>query len=163
MTNADNWAIRQGYATAFSATLVPAGTTTSLVDTKVAHILDIDANILITYQDPSNITGGTKVCDGYSKTVTTFSPGVYTITPTASSACSRPDSSNILMTPTTLSSTMGFSWTPKIIYAAPKNSTVKYSSEISYKNGGVDIKYPSYARSTDGTALADGTTVTASD
>ncbi|MDP2103569.1 MAG: hypothetical protein Q8K26_01450, partial [Candidatus Gracilibacteria bacterium] len=125
---------------------------------KVAHILDIDSNVLISYQNPSNITGGTKDCDGYMKTITTFN-GAYTF---SSALCNRPDSSNILMTPTTLGSIMSFSWKPTIIYAAPSNSVVKYTSEISYTNpnGVVDVKYPSYARSTSSSTLADGTTVT---
>ncbi len=156
VTNTDNWAIRQGYSTTFNATLL-TGTTVPLTTPKVAHIFDIDANVLISYQNPSNITGGTKNCDGYMKTITTFN-GLYTPSDTA---CSRPDSSNILMTPTTLGSTMGFSWKPTIIYAAPLNNVVRYTSEISYNNNGNLVKYPSFARSTASTTLADGTAVVA--
>ncbi|EKD44298.1 MAG: hypothetical protein ACD_71C00181G0001, partial [uncultured bacterium (gcode 4)] len=157
VTNTDYWSIRQGYDTTFNATLL-TGTTVPLTNPKVAHILDIDSNVLISYQNPSNITGGTKDCDGYMKTITTFN-GAYTF---SSALCNRPDSSNILMTPTTLGSIMSFSWKPTIIYAAPSNSVVKYTSEISYTNpnGVVDVKYPSYARSTSSSTLADGTTVT---
>lgn len=61
------------------------------------------------------------------------------------------------MTPATLNSIMSFSWKPTIIYAAPLNSVVKYTSEVSYTNtnGAVDVKYPSYARSTNSNMLAD--------
>lgn len=129
VTNADNWSIRQGYDTSFGAILL-TGTTAPLINAKVAHILNIDTNMLISYQNPSNIIGGTKDCDGYMKTITTFS-GTYI---PSNALCNRPDSSNILMTPTNLGSTMEFSWKPIIIYAAPQNNNVKYSSEISYKN-----------------------------
>lgn len=156
VTNSDNWTILQGYNTNFSASLL-TGTTVSLISPKVAHILDIDSNILMSYQNPLNITGGTEVCNGYMKTIATFN-GVYTY----SNACNRPDSSNILMTPTTLNSTMGFSWRPTIIYATPANSVIKYTSEISYtnSNGSVVVRYPSYARFSNSDTIADGTAVT---
>lgn len=158
VTNSDNWTILQGYATDFSANLLTA-TTAALTNPKVAHILDIDSNILMSYQNPSNITGGTEVCSGYMKTITTFN-GAYTY---SDGACNRPDSSSILISPTNINSTMGFSWIPKIIYATPANSVVKYTSEIAYKNGGVDVKYPSYSRNNSSTTLADGTILSVAD
>lgn len=157
VTNTDNWSIRQGYATDFSAPLATAGTIANISSAKVAHMLDIDSNLLLSYQNPSVTVGGTKNCEGYVKTITTFN-GVY-MTGGSLDVCNRPNSSNILITPDSLTSTLGFSWTPKIIYAAPQNSTVKYTSQISYKNGTVDVKYPSFARSTASNTLANGTVV----
>lgn len=58
---------------------------------------------------------------------------------------------------------MGFSWKPTIIYAAPTNSVVKYTSEISYDNAWVPLKYPSYSRSNNSVSLADGTATATTD
>lgn len=55
VTNTDNWAIRQGYDTTFNATLL-TGTTVALTDVYVNHALDIDANILMSYQNPKVIS-----------------------------------------------------------------------------------------------------------
>lgn len=87
VSNNDNWAIRTGYDTEFRAALL-TGTTVALDIPKVAHILNIKshvadtlANTFISYQNPSVTSGGTKVCEGYNRTVATFSPGEYTIIP----------------------------------------------------------------------------------
>jgi hypothetical protein len=148
VSNADNWNIIQGYDSNFTASLL-TGTTVALTSPRVRHILDIDTNTLMTYQNPIVIGGGTEVCNGYMKTITTFN-GSYTST---NPTCSRPDSSNLLMNSVPFASPMTFSWKPTIIYAAPANSVVKYTSEISYTNGSVNVIYPSYNRS-NGSALA---------
>lgn len=73
----------------------------------------------------------------------TFSPGEYT--QSIGNPCYRTDySSNLLME--NPSSPMIFSWQPKIILASPQTNVVSYASEISYKNSGVDVRYPSYSR-----------------
>lgn len=87
------------------------------------------------------------------KTITTFN-GAYT----SNGACNRPNSSNLLISPTTLGSTLVFSWKPTIVYAAPPSSSVTYKSEISYMNGSDSIKYPSYSRSNNAATLSDGIT-----
>lgn len=91
------------------------------------------------------------------KTITTFQ-GAYAFTdPRCDKSISN--SSNLLLG--NPGSAMGFSWKPTIIYAAPSNSSVSYKSEMSYKNNGVQVKYPSYSRSNNVATLADGvTTVT---
>lgn len=165
MTNTDNWSIRQGYDTSFSANL-STGTSVPLTSVQTAHVLDIKShatdligNLFLSYQNPSNIIGGSKACEGYEKTVTTFN-GTYVST---ASKCdkSSTSSSNLLINPATLNSTMNFSWKPTIIIASPKNNVVTYASEITYTNGGQGVAYPSYARSTNSNTLADGTVVAA--
>lgn len=159
VTNSDNWSIIQGYNTNFIATLLNT-TTVSLITPKVAHILNIDSNLLLSYQNPLINTGGTEICNGYMKTVST-GMGSYTLSGGLSSnLCNRPDlSSNILMTPATLSSTMDFSWKPTIILASPANSTVTYASEISYMNGTTNVTYPSYGRSNNSALSATGAVI----
>jgi len=152
VNNVDNWNIIQGYDSNFTASLL-TGTTVALTNPQVRHILDIDTNTLMSYQNPIVIGGGTEVCNGYRKTVTTFN-GSYTST---SPSCSRPDSSNILMNSVPFASNMTFSWKPTIIYAAPANSIVKYASEISYTNGSANVAYPSYNRSNSSALTANGT------
>lgn len=150
VTNNDNWAIRQGYDSTFTATLL-TGTTVPLGTPKVQHILGIydtsgsyAESTLMSYQNPKVTPGsGTELCNGYMKTITTFNDPKY-MTGGSVNDCYRPDSSNILLS--NPSSSMSFSWKPTIIYAAPTNSTVKYSSEISYTTGSVSVKYPSYSR-----------------
>lgn len=161
VTNSDSWSIIQGYNTNFSATLLNTNTV-PLTTPKVAHILDIDSNVLISYQNPLISAGGTEICSGYMKTVST-GMGSYTLSGAlADPLCRRPDSSNILMSPlvpVAPSSTMDFSWKPTIILASPANSTVKYASEISYMNGSVEVKYPSYNRSNNSALSATGAVI----
>ncbi len=77
-------------------------------------------------------------------------------------SCNRPDSSNLLMTSTPFASNMTFSWKPTIIYAAPANSIIKYTSEISYTNGSANIVYPSYNRTNNSASTALGAVMTLS-
>ena len=96
--NSDGWTLRQGYPTNFTANLVSLGATALFNTVRVAHILDIDSNILMSYQAPSVTTSfGTEICDGYMKTVSIFNGNYYTSLP---SGCSRYPSSNILIEPT---------------------------------------------------------------
>ncbi len=71
VSNADNWNIIQGYDSNFTASLL-TGTTVALTSPQVRHTLDIDVNALMTYQNPIIISGGTGVCNGYKKTISTF-------------------------------------------------------------------------------------------
>lgn len=159
VTNSDNWSIIQGYNTNFSATLVNT-TTVPLTIPKVAHILDIDSNLLISYQNPTIISGGTEICNGYMKTIST---GIGSYTQSTNTPCYRPDSSNILIVPVVPiapnSSAMDFSWKPTIILASPVTSLVNYKSEISYTNGTTNVTYPSYNRSNNSALSATGAVI----
>lgn len=151
-TNPAWWNILRDIKTNFDTTIaVDNPSSVNINNIKVSHVLDIDTNLLMSFQD---IVWAWSICNWANYPNSNNTNYVYKINPSATPECdkSTTSSSNIYFVNTNSNINSNyvskFEATPKIVMAWYTDFWIKYFSEIKYKNWISEIAYPSYSYDT---------------